>query len=168
MALGRMNPAYSHAPQMMFAAGYAVFPAYAGVNTVLAQARNATTAAANGAAIGQSTTLGPDARVAVVWAPTAAYASQVASGGGLQSVVMLDCRQFQADIINADATYISPPGGTPGALTAPTGTLYCLGIDNANKFLYFGLYGVTGAGYTNILAGASMQWSVAFKDITAV
>lgn len=165
--LGRMNPSYSHAPEMLFACGYATFASTVTVaNTVIALAKFAPVVAANGAVLGQSYTIGPDTRVPVVAWPTTAYASQVAAGTS-SSVVMLDCRQFSADIISIDASYV-PPAPTAGTLGGGTvGSYYALGIDNVNKFVYFAAYSVAGTAIAPP-AGSAMQWSVTFKDITAV
>ena len=168
MALGRMNPTYSHAPVMMTATGYAILPiASPPANYVIPTQKAALTVGANGATIGQSQTCGPDSRVPVVVNPTTAYAATVANIGANTNIFMLDLRAFPSDIVNVDAGFV-PANATAGSVVGNAVGSFCiLGIDNVNKFIYFGAYNVNGS---NIGFGLGMgiQWSVTFKDIVAI
>lgn len=167
-----MDPTYATAPLIMELTGYCYFTnASAATSPVVTNTpvKNALLTAANGAVLGQQATLGPNGRVPVVIFPTTAYAAQVAAGAGNASVVMLDCRQFQADIIYATAAYAPALSATAGALpnAANIGNFNLLAIDNTNKFIYFWCCTAAGAPLTPTV-GASMQFDVAFKDTTAI
>ena len=166
-----MNPTYGTSPLVCEYVGYVVYQT-GGVptaNTVLGmQAKNSVPVAANGAGLGQQFNIGPDARIPVVLFPTTVYHPAVASNTA-NTVIMLDCRQFNADIIYASAAYCPPPGATAGQLPAVTATSSCnmLAIDNINKFIYFVVITPSNAAL-NPSVGASLQFDVAFKDTPAI